>query len=42
MPFGDRPLFDFPIAPLKVLDDGTGHLVLFVVRQRSAHPADQR
>jgi hypothetical protein len=28
-----RPLLDTPIAPLKVLDNRTGDLVLFVIRQ---------
>jgi hypothetical protein len=34
-------LFDTPIAPLKVLDDGPGDLELLVFGQRPAHPTAQ-
>jgi hypothetical protein len=31
--FGHWPALDFPVAMFQVLDDGTGDLVLFVIRQ---------
>jgi hypothetical protein len=33
MPLRHRPSLDTPIAPLKVLDDGTRDLMLFIIRQ---------
>jgi hypothetical protein len=33
VPLADRPLLDFPVVRLQVLDDSGGDLVLFVIRQ---------
>lgn len=41
VPLARRPLFDLPIAALKMLDDGAGDLALLVFGKRSAHPADE-
>lgn len=42
VPLAHWPLFNLPIAPLKVLHDGAGDPVLFVLGERPRHPADKR